>query len=621
MITKWLSRVITDISSGGSSVDAETSHSVEHALSLEKQGAYGKAITIYHELLTHNENNLDVHLGLGRVYGRTGDYDKAISHLESAIQQSASSDEAYYYLGNVYKLLGDTSAAILSYRNALSINPVNVTACSNLCRLLLKEKEIAEIKQHLKPVLEIRPIPLEILSVLGSVYKEVNDYKKAYHFYKKAYSADPASMEILKELVSTQTRLEKYQEAVELSEQAVRQHPESAQAYAILGYAYLKSDMFESALDCFDQSLEINPDDYSVHNNRGITLQYMGQIDEAIPCYEKAYVLNNGNKKTLFYKSLAYLTKGDFARGWHYYQYRTFPHKARNVATRYENCDLDSVKPDRMLVRSEQGLGDEIMFASCLPDVLSRTGKCYIECDDKLVDLFRNSFPDAVILSGTELARSCAENRGPLEVDCQMAIGDLPQYFRNSLEEFPYHSGYLKADQERIGYWRERLAGIGEGKKIGLSWTGGTVSTHRRRRSIALEKLLPILEMEKVQFISLQYTECREEIDALEKEYGVHIHHWQEAIDNYSETAALISALDLVITVQTAAAHLGGALGRETWILLNSCPEWRYMVSGECLPWYPGVRLFRQVKQGDWDDVVTRVTGELQGYILGKDKY
>jgi len=618
MITKWLSRMITDIRFSRSNADAVIANPVDCAWSLEKEGTYGKAISIYHELLARNDTDPDAHLGLGRIYGRTGDYDKAIGHLEAVIQQTVTNDEAYYCLANVYKLLGEKDAAMENYRNALSINPVNMAACTNLCRLLLNEKKIPELKKRLRPVMEIRPMPLEVLSLLGAIYNEASDFEKAYYYYKKAYSIDPASLEIVKGLVHSQVRLEKYDEAVEISKQAVRQYPESAQAYAVLGYAYLKSDIFQPALDCFNRSLKINPDDYSVHNNRAVTLQYMGHIDEAIQCYEQAYALNKDHKETLFYQSLAYLTKGDFAHGWRNYQYRTFSHKIRYLKARYRHCDLHTEKPDRLLVHSEQGLGDEIMFASCIPDVLSYTSKCYLECDAKLADLFRNSFPAVEVISGTELASVSDDNNMPLEIDCQMAIGDLPGYFRNSLGDFPDHSGYLKAEQERINYWGERLAGIGEGMKIGLSWTGGMASTHRRRRSIAIERLLPVLELDDVHFISLQYTECRDEIDAFGKQYDVYIYHWQDAIDDYSETAALISSLDLVITVQTAVAHLSGALGCEVWILLNSCPEWRYMISGEDLPWYPAASLFRQEKHGDWDEVITRVKNKLQDRLRGR---
>ncbi|MDP2706716.1 MAG: glycosyltransferase, partial [Burkholderiales bacterium] len=189
----------------------------------------------------------------------------------------------------------------------------------------------------------------------------------------------------------------------------------------------------------------------------------------------------------------------------------------------------------------------------------------------------------------------------------QIAMGSLPQYLRRSLADFPRHRGYLKADPERVQVWHERLAALGPGLKVGISWQGGTHKTRRPMRSIPLAQWAPLLQSAGVQYVSLQYTECSGEIAAVEAATGVRIADWREVRDDLEHTAALITALDLVISVCTAVIHLGGALGKPVWVLAPYSPEWRYGIAGDGMPWYPSVKMFRQLRYGEWQPVIERV--------------
>jgi len=169
----------------------------------------------------------------------------------------------------------------------------------------------------------------------------------------------------------------------------------------------------------------------------------------------------------------------------------------------------------------------------------------------------------------------------------------------------------LRAAPERVEYWRAKLAELGSGPKIGLSWGGGVKATRRHLRSIALGVFMPILR-HPGRFVSLQYGDCGEDLSALNREQGVVLPHWSDALNDYDETAALVCALDLVISVCTAVIHLAGALGRPVWVLVPAVPEWRYLDHGDRLPWYPSARLFRQAESGRWQGVIGQVGGELR---------
>jgi hypothetical protein len=202
---------------------------------------------------------------------------------------------------------------------------------------------------------------------------------------------------------------------------------------------------------------------------------------------------------------------------------------------------------------------------------------------------------------------------GIREPDWQVFSGDLPRLFRRRDEDFPPHLGYLKAEPTRVDFWRERLKReLGEGPKVGISWRGGTPRTRTQIRSIPGDHWRPILQVDGCHFIDLQYGDSGMERQELETHSGVPIAHYPEALADYDETAALICALDLVVSVCTAVIHLSGALGRPVWILTPKVPEWRYTADRSTLVWYPAARLFRQPAAGDWTPACQELAVELK---------
>jgi hypothetical protein len=306
------------------------------------------------------------------------------------------------------------------------------------------------------------------------------------------------------------------------------------------------------------------------------------------------------------------LLNGDYQNGWPDYEMRLADRDVPVRALRLPRWDGAALEGKTLLVYGEQGLGDQIMFASCLPDVIGGAGHCAVECAPRLEALFRRSFPAATVYAVSADGAVPPES-GKLSIDAEIPIGSLPLHVRYDRAAFPYHSGYLKSDTRSVEAWRKRLALLGSGLKVGISWRGGTPKTRGPLRSLPLPQWLPILKCPHVQFVSLQYSSNAEtELAALEAECSIRVVHWPEAIDDFDQTASLVCALDLVISVQTTVVHLAGALGRPAWALVAAVPEWRYLHEGSSLPWYPAVRLFRQPALHDWRSVVDRVAKELQ---------
>jgi hypothetical protein len=313
-------------------------------------------------------------------------------------------------------------------------------------------------------------------------------------------------------------------------------------------------------------------------------------------------------------RAVARLKRADFA-AWDEYEARFASPLATHRPYAFPAWDGSPLREGTLLVYGEQGLGDQIMFASCLPELLARVPDCVVECDPRLGRLFERSFPEARVVTAAQNdpAPAWLAGLGPdrARIRAQVPIGSLPRWFRRSHSAFPRHYGFLRADPARVQAWRKRLAAHGTGPRIGVSWRGGTATSRRALRSLDLEQLAPVLRSVPATWVSLQYTDCRPEITAVEQRHGITVHHWQEAIDDYDETAALVAALDAVVSVCTAVVHLSGALDQRTLVMVPYAAEWRYGAAGGDMPWYPSVRLLRQRAPGDWADLLERVKDEL----------
>ncbi|MEO7727003.1 MAG: tetratricopeptide repeat-containing glycosyltransferase family protein, partial [Burkholderiales bacterium] len=400
-----------------------------------------------------------------------------------------------------------------------------------------------------------------------------------------------------------------FKQAVTSLEQALELDPEFVAAHSTLGYVltHLTGD-FERGAAHIRRALAISPDDVDALCNYSAVLAQAGNAEDAIGICLRLLTEHPSLHEARLNLSLARLKLGRFAEAWPDYE-------ARKLARgNYIPRALDlpewrgePLQNRKLLIYAEQGIGDQIMFASCVPDVLDGGAACMLECAPQLVPLFTRSFPLVTVVPQAQADAVLARVAREFGVDYAVAVGSLPAHFRNDVTEFPGGTGYLRAAPARVEFWSERLAALGPGLKIGISWSGGAPSTRGAERSTQLSAWTPILQQRGCHFVSLQYGEAGTQLPATLRGQTATLHDWREAIDDYDETAALVAALDLVITVQTALVHLAGALGTPAWVMLRSGCEWRYGEHGETMPWYPRVRLLRQPRAGDWNPVIARV--------------
>lgn len=529
------------------------------------------AINAFDSAVALEPNNARINFlaAAARIDGKR--HTEAQHYLERSIALDPRCGESYIYLGNLRQLAGDTDVAESLYKKALELEPTSALAHYNLALLFQAQGRKADAIRHLRD----------------------------------AYGTS-AQLEIARSLVIALLDCAEYDEALAIAQESTRLNPHSPQSWIGLGLAHQKSHRAADALECYDRAAKYGADDADFHTNRGIVLHELARIGEALNSFDAALARRPEYPLARFHRGVACLLTGDYNPGWRDYETRLVSADLPRRPTVFPRWQGEPLTGRTILAYGEQGLGDQIMFASCLPDLIKSGGRCVVECDQRLVALIQRSFPQVSVRDS--LSGSGETEQGKSTIDFEIPFGSLPLHFRATTAAFPRHDGYVRAAPESIAKWRSVLAALGPSPKIGLSWRGGTHNTRSPLRSIPLGGLLPSLSAAGAEFVSLQYTAgAAEEIEAARRKYGIRIHHWQEAIDDYDETAALLCALDLTVTVCTSIVHLAGALGVPAWVLTPYCPEWRYGLSGDTMPWYPSVRMFRQTAPGHWDSVLESV--------------
>ena len=550
------------------------SSAIKHLLT----GNLDRAEKIFREILITQPKNVYVLHSLGIIYSQLGKYDLAIQYLEQSLLIDSSIPDAYNNLGNIYLAKGALDKAISYYQKALQLNPNLAISHYNL----------------------------------GIIFQEKGQLDEAIKYYHKSLRLDPNYIRAYTNLGNALQEKGLFDEAIGSYLQALQHKPASAETYNNLGNALQEKGLFDEAIGSYLQALQIKPDSAETYNNLGNALQEKGLFDKALSCFLQALQINQEYADAHWSLSLALLSSGHLTQGWKEYEWRWkikdfIPYKRIFPQPEW---DGSSSKEKSLLIYAEQGIGDEIMFASCFQNAIERIGTCTVECDKRLIPIFSRSFPQAVFIE--RLKKPDAYSPQLPQTDMVIPVGSLPGLFRPDFDAFPQKS-YLIPDAGKVQGWRDRFKTLGEGFSVGISWRGGAKPGVIRKRSIMLEQWDKLFSLSGVHFINLQYGDCAQELKEAQEKLGVTIYDWEDAdplkdLDNF---AAEIAALDLVLSVDNSAVHMAGALGKPVWVLLPYVPEWRWMLNREDSPWYPSVRLFRQPSSGDWESVITKVKDEL----------
>jgi tetratricopeptide (TPR) repeat protein len=496
----------------------------------------------------------------------------AIGLLEELVAARADWADGYALLARAYAAEGERESALDCAELALHHDPKNLDALVIACELYERANRIDASIDALKRILDLGSGGVSGRASLARLYYRNRDFLEAERIALALVEEDPGFVDALD----------------------------------VLGLARIGQEDYEGAVDPLERLLRLRPASTSAQHNLAVAYLHRGRLEEASRLWEWVLAREPHNYDASWHHAFVELGHHRFERGWAHYERRRHLPDRRQITANLPRWTGSDAAGETLLVLGEQGLGDEIMFASCLPEALARCKSALVTCDKRLIKLFERSFPgvrvfDEATVRGADVA----------DADMEVLAGSLPVMFRPSLQAFPRHDGYLRADPVRVEYWRALLAAMGPGRKLGISWRGGTALTRARLRSVDIADLLPLLELPDATFVSLQYGPVDEDLALLRERFGVELAHYPDIIPDYDDTAALLCALDGVVSVCTSLVHLTGALGRPVHVLVPSVPEWRYGVFGDTMPWYPSARLYRQGPDEPWSGPVARIRDAL----------
>ena len=539
---------------------------------------YEEAEDCFKLALSLDAGSAEACFNLGMSCWKRGALEKARQHFSRAIELDAGFAGAHLNLGMVHAAQDDHRAALKCYDQAVALGP-----------------GLPEVHHN-------RGIALQRL---GRTEDAVSDYRRALalkpDFAEGYHSLGNACME-----------LDRLDEAAECYQRALAIKPDFIDAYNNLGSVFRVRGEFDRALGIYARALAIRPDEPRIHGNIGFALCYKGEIRGAIAAYESVLRLNSEDPEARLNLAIARLAVGDFARGWDDYEWRfRQPNPANNIARRgfpHAEWKGEPLAGKRLLISGEQGIGDEILFASLYQEMIERAAHCSIECIGKLVPLFRRSFPGARVFARTIPPDAVTHEA----FDYQVAAGSLGARLRPSIDSFPARAGYLRADPARVASWKRRIAALDAGFRVGFSWRSSNLKGERALACTRLEQWAPIFGVPGVCFVCLQYGDCGAELAVARDRFGVPLHAFDEVdlFNDLDEASALTCALDLVISAPTSVSMLSAALGVPTW-QMSSGPDWQVHGTDRNL-WFPAMTQFRRDWTQDWDEVIPVVAGRLR---------
>jgi tetratricopeptide (TPR) repeat protein len=595
---------------------------------------HDEALKSYDRAIVLRPDFVVAHSNRGNALQALNRFDDALASFDRALMLQPDYVEAYYNRGNVLQALKRYDEALASYDRALSLHPDYIEALANRAVSLQALKRHSEALASLDRALALHPDNIDALTNRGVALNALKRYDEALASYDRAFVLCPDHIDALTNRGVALNELQRYEEALASYDRAIALQPDDAQAHSNRGHTLhelmrfeeslascdralmLRPDLadahcnrgnalnalrrFEDALASYDEALKLRPDYAEALTNRGIALHALKRFDDEMASYERALALQPDYAEAHFNAGWCRMLRGDFS-GWSEYEWRwqTALRRAKRDFAEPLWSGAQGVADKTVLLHAEQGFGDTIQFCRYAPLVAERAGRVILEVQAPLRELMCDLPGVAQIVSRGETLP---------DFDLQCPLLSLPHVFGTELSTVPAGVPYLRARPQDVAAWNA-LLGPRNRPRIGLAWSGSPSHRNDRNRSIALAAFLPLLDTDAV-YLSLQPNVAAADTELLDRHGG--IARPGDKLKTFADTAALIANLDLVITVDTAVAHLAGALGKPVWVLLPFVPDWRWLLDREDSPWYPTARLFRQDDSRTWDAVIARVGAALR---------
>jgi tetratricopeptide (TPR) repeat protein len=549
-------------------------------------------------------------------------YEDAEDCFKLALARDQGSADLWTHLAMACWNQGRKGEAIAHFRRALGLDGTLADVHLFLAGLLHDEGLLEEAAESYRRGLALKPDVPELHANYGLTLLKLHRADEAAAHLEKAVALRPDFAEAYFGLGNARWEQQRDDDAQACFERALELRPDYGDAYVNLASVLKDRGEVGRALEYYRKAQLLNPDAVEPHHNMGVVLNLLGRPRDAIACYEEAQRIRPGHPDSLLNLAIARLQVGDLQRGWQDYDCR-FRQTNPELGTRARAFSHpvwagEPLAGRRILIWGEQGIGDEILFSAMYAEIVAAARVCVIECAPKLVRLFARSFPGARVVARSDPPHSETAQ----DFDFQSSAGSLARWLRPDLASFPAHSGHLAAAPERVARWRDRLAGLGPGLKVGFSWRSNNLKGERALACTRIEQWQPVFAVRGVHFVNLQYDDCRAELDNARQAFGVALNAFPEVdlFNDLDEAAALTQALDIVISAPTAVSLLSAALGVPTWQMSYGA-DWQVHGSDRN-PWFPAMTQFKRAWNEEWGPILLAMAvrlRELAGQPLEPD--
>lgn len=564
------------------------------ALQLHRNGNLGEAERLYRSILEKNPRHPDALHLLGMIADQVGQSTLAVQLIQAAIE--VQPDASYYNnLGNVLEKISRREEAQASYRQAITLNPKYADAHYNLGLSYYRQSQLPLSIDAFRRAVECNEQLPAAWNSLGAALMDASHYPQAVTCLEKALSLSPDYAEAHLNLGNVLQKMGKNAEALPRIHRALSLKPDLERAWNTLGIIFDNMDA-PGAIDCFRMALQYKSDYPEAMSNLGRLLTFTKESDEGLALLRRVTQLWPDYADGHWNFALALLLHGQYQEGWQEHEWRwrinDFSSPKRNFSQpQWQGEDLHGKK---LLIHAEQGLGDTIQFSRFLPMVKASGAEIILEIRDSLRRL----------MAGIPEISQIVNYGDPLpEFDVHCPLMSLPHVFETTLDKIPPAIQFPSLADHRTG------TSFASPLQVGLVWAGNPNHGLDRRRSVSIQALLPLKNISNVSYFCAFKGPAAQEVLAMAPQWQI-TDLCSDAEDLF-DTAKKISQMDLIISVDTAVAHLAATMGRPVWLLVSQTPDWRWLCDREDSPWYPSIRIFRQRSLGNWDEVVAQIEKEL----------
>jgi len=575
-------------------------------IALQKQGMVEDAILSYKRAIELKPDNAAAYHNLAILLCEHGRLEMSSVNYKRAIELDNHYFLAYNNFGDLLQKQGKLDDAVNSYKHAIYIKPDYCEAYFNLGVAYQRQLNYNDAVKCFKQAVTIKPDSAEYNYYLGNAFKNQGKFEDAINSYKNALKFKPEYAEVYLNLGVSYIKQGQPDESIECCYKAIEIKPDYAEAFYNLGIAFNDKGELDEAVKSYKRALQLKPGFKDVYVNLGNSYKNKLELDEAVKCFGLAVTGREGYDPARMNRALTWLLKGDYEKGWPEYEQRLAKKEYLRREFPYTRWDGSTLNGKTILVHAEQGFGDTMQFVRFLPLVKEMGGQIIFECQKSLTNLLQYcAGVDKIVASDGNVTPSVA-------FDVHLQLLSLPGISGVYLDSLPVKVPYIFPDTALVSYWKEKLSS-NNNLKVGLVWGGNPKQSNDNNRSSTLACFSQLGSISGVTLYSLQKGEPASQLTNPPE--GMNVVDFDDEMKDFSDTAAFIDNLDLVIAVDTAVAHLAGALGKPVWVLACYCPTWHLQLWRDDCAWYPSMRVFRQSEPHDWDSVLQQVAVSLRRVV------